>query len=70
MNIKKANSRWISADVNIVDESNWHSCVCSLFAIKSGRNFIRDIINANEKKLPISKILKIYAFIPKISLPK
>jgi hypothetical protein len=70
VNKKIANSRWRIAEANIVDESNSHSCVCLLFAIKSGRNFIKDIINAKEKKLTKSKILKIYAFIPKISLPK
>ncbi len=70
MNNKKAISRWSSADENIIDENNSPICESSLFAIKSGRNFIKDIINAKEKKLAISKILKIYAFIPKISLPK
>jgi len=61
---------WSKAEANTIDDSNSPSFARSLFAIKSGRNFINDITNAKEKKLTISKMLKIYAFMPKISLPK
>jgi hypothetical protein len=70
MNKKAAKRKWSIADVNIMEESSSRRSFSSLFAIKSGRNLIKDIINAKEKKLTISKRLKIYAFIPNISLPK